>query len=82
MARAVVAIADCTSIVEQTADVFAGIFGGYAVVEHHSQAGPGDGDAGTPAPEFGAYSVTFAGCHLASGERIDAARGATLIRRC
>ena len=38
-----------TSIIEQTADVFAGIFGGDAVVEHHSQADAPSGAAETAA---------------------------------
>lgn len=39
--RVVVAI-PYTSIIEQTADVFAGLFGHDAIVEHHSQADAGD----------------------------------------
>jgi CRISPR-associated protein Csd2 len=35
-----------------------------------------------PARDFGAYSVTFDGRSLAIGERIEAAPGVTLIRRC
>ena len=35
-----------------------------------------------PARDFGAYSVTFDGRSLAPGERIEAAPGVTLIRRC
>lgn len=42
--RVVIAI-PYTSIVEQTADVLASVFGRDAVVEHHSQAEPGNGDA-------------------------------------
>jgi CRISPR-associated endonuclease/helicase Cas3 len=43
LGRVIIAI-PYTSIVEQTADVLAGIFGRDAVVEHHSQADAGDGD--------------------------------------
>ncbi|MBM3589439.1 MAG: type I-C CRISPR-associated protein Cas7/Csd2 [Alphaproteobacteria bacterium] len=35
-----------------------------------------------PARDFGAYSVTFDGRSLALGERIEAAPGVSLIRRC
>lgn len=35
-----------------------------------------------PARDFGAYSVTFDGRGLAIGERIEAAQGVTLTRRC
>lgn len=42
--RVIIAI-PYTSIVEQTTDILAGVFGRDAVVEHHSQAEPGDGDA-------------------------------------
>jgi CRISPR-associated protein Csd2 len=39
-------------------------------------------DADGPARDFGAYSVTFDGRSLALGERIEAAPGVTLHRRC
>jgi CRISPR-associated protein Csd2 len=35
-----------------------------------------------PARDFGAYSVTFDGRSLAIGERLEAAPGVTLTRRC
>jgi CRISPR-associated protein Csd2 len=38
--------------------------------------------AAGPARDFGAYAVTFDGRSLAQGERIEAAPGVTLIRRC
>jgi len=38
--------------------------------------------AATRSAIFGAYSVTFDGRGLAIGERIEAAPGVTLIRRC
>lgn len=43
--RRVVYAIPYTSIIEQTVDVFAGIFGRDAVVEHHSQADPPSGQA-------------------------------------
>ncbi len=45
--RRVVYAIPYTSIIEQTVDVFAGIFGGNAVIEHHSQA---DFDAADETP--------------------------------
>jgi CRISPR-associated protein Csd2 len=40
------------------------------------------GDAGAPARDFGAYLVRFDGRSLTVGERIEAAPGVALIRRC
>lgn len=39
-------------------------------------------DVAAPAREFGAYSVTFDGRPLEIGERLSAAPGVTLLRRC
>jgi CRISPR-associated protein Csd2 len=39
-------------------------------------------DAPGPARDFAAYSITFDGRALAPGERLEAASGVTLARRC
>jgi CRISPR-associated protein Csd2 len=41
-----------------------------------------NGDANTPARDFGAYSVSFDGKALGVGETIEAAPGVKLTRRC
>jgi CRISPR-associated protein Csd2 len=41
-----------------------------------------NGDANTPARDFGAYSVSFDGKALGLGETIEAAPGVKLTRRC
>lgn len=40
------------------------------------------GDTTAPARDFSAYSVTFDGRNLATGDRVEAAPGVTLQRRC
>jgi CRISPR-associated protein Csd2 len=68
---------------------------GLYVFEHESELGNAhahdlfdrltiarQGDPAGPVRDFGAYSVTFDGRSLAIGERIEAAPGVVLIRRC
>ncbi len=68
---------------------------GLYVFEHESELGNAhahdlfdrltiarQGDPAGPVRDFGAYSVTFDGRSLAIGERIEAAPGVNLIRRC
>lgn len=67
---------------------------GLYVFEHESELGNAPAHAlfdrlvvsavapGTPARDFGAYAVTFDGSPLAVGERVQAAPGVTLQRRC